>query len=74
MPITCTNRKGLTYYLCKGATRTGKPHYYFALEPKGEPVEQIPEGFKIGESATGLVFLNAVRQHTLLNLGYRMLA
>jgi len=57
MPITYTNRKGMTYYLCRSVTKTGKPRYYFAREPKGEPVEQIPEGFKIGESVNGLVFL-----------------
>jgi hypothetical protein len=57
MPITYTNRKGTTYYLCQGVTKTGKPYYYFAREPKGEPVEQIPAGFKIGESANGFVFL-----------------
>jgi hypothetical protein len=57
MPITYTNRKGITYYLCRGVTKTGKPRYYFAREPKGEPVEQIPEGFKISESVNGRVSL-----------------
>jgi hypothetical protein len=57
MPITYTNRKGVTYYLCQGVTKTGKPRYYFAREPKGEPVEQIPEGFKISESVNGIVSL-----------------
>lgn len=57
MPVTYTNRKGITYYLCRGVTKTGKPRYYFAREPKGEPVEQIPEGFKISESVNGIVSL-----------------
>jgi hypothetical protein len=57
MPITYTNRKGVTYYLCRGVTKTGKPRYHFAREPKGEPVEQIPEGFKISESVNGIVSL-----------------
>ena len=57
MPITYTNRKGVTYYLCRGVTKTGKPRYYFARELKGEPVEQIPEGFKISESVNGIVSL-----------------
>jgi hypothetical protein len=57
MPITYTNRKGITYYLSQGVTKTGKPRYYFAREPKGEPVEQIPEGFKISESVNGIVSL-----------------
>ena len=57
MPITYTNRKGVTYYLCRGVTKTSKPRYYFAREPKSEPVEQIPEGFKISESVNGIVSL-----------------
>ena len=57
MPITYTNRKGITYYLCQGVTKTGKPRYYFAREPKGEPVEEIPEGFRISESVNGRVSL-----------------
>ncbi len=57
MPVTYTNRKGFTYYLCQGVTKTGKPRYYFAREPKGEPVEEIPEGWKISESVNGIVSL-----------------
>ncbi len=57
MPITYTNRKGTTYYLCRGITKTGKPRYYFARKPKGEPVERIPEGWKISESVNGIVSL-----------------
>jgi hypothetical protein len=57
MSITYTSRKGLTYYLCQGVTRTGKPRYYFAREIKDEPVEQIPEGYAISESVNGIVSL-----------------
>lgn len=57
MSVTYTNCKGLTYYLCKGVTKTGKPRYYFAREPRGEPVEQIPEGYAISESVNGVVSL-----------------
>jgi len=46
MAVTHTNRKGKTFYLCQGLTKTGKPHYYFARQPKGTPVEQIPDGFR----------------------------
>jgi len=55
--ITYTNWRGVTYYLCRGVTKTGKPRYYFAREPKGEPVEHIPEGWKISESVNGIVSL-----------------
>lgn len=57
MPITYTNRKGFVYFLCKGVTKTGKPRYYFAREPKGEAVEQIPEGYRVDESVNGIVSL-----------------
>lgn len=61
MPVTYTNWKGVTYCLCRGVTRTGKPRYYFALEPKGDPVEEIPEGWKISESVNGVVSLTKDR-------------
>lgn len=57
MPVTYTNRKGVTYYLCRGTTKAGRPYYYFAREPKGDPMEAIPEGFKISESVNGFVTL-----------------
>jgi hypothetical protein len=57
MAVTYTNWRGVTYYLCRGVTKTGKPRYYFAREPKGEPVEQIPEGWRISESINGIVSL-----------------
>ncbi len=66
MPITYTNRKGKTYYLCKTTTKTGKPRYYFAREQKGEPLDEIPEGFEIGESVNGLVFVKKVRPMQIL--------
>ncbi len=61
MPITYTNRKGKTYILCKGTTKTGKPRYYFSLEPKGEVMEDIPEGYEIRESVNGRVSLAKTR-------------
>jgi len=57
MPVTYTNRKGVTYYLCRGVTKTGKPRYYFAREIKGEPADEIPEGFTISESVNAVVSL-----------------
>jgi hypothetical protein len=57
MSVTYTNRKGRTYFLCKRITKTGKPRYFFAREPKGETVEEIPIGYKISESVNGIVSL-----------------
>jgi len=56
MPVTYTNRKGRTYFLCQ-SHKSGRPWYYFAAEPKGEPVDQVPEGYEIRESVNGLVSL-----------------
>jgi heptaprenylglyceryl phosphate synthase len=62
MRITHTNRKGVTFYLGRGVTKTGKPRYFFAREPaKGEPVEAIPEGYEIVESINGVVSLAKAR-------------
>jgi hypothetical protein len=66
MPVTYTNRKGKTYYLCQGTTKTGKPRYYFAREPKGEPVEEVPEGWEISESVNGIVSLAKKRPAQIL--------
>ena len=67
MPVTYTNRKNRTYYLCQSITKTGKPRYYFSREQKGEPLEAIPEGYKISESVNGVVSLTKVRPMLLLN-------
>ncbi len=61
MPVTYTNRKGIPFYLCQGVTKTGKPRYFFAREVKGEPVEEIPEGYTITESVNGVVSLSRVQ-------------
>jgi hypothetical protein len=66
MPATYTNRKGVTYYLCRGVTKTGKPRYYFAREPHGNPLEQIPAGYIISESVNGIVSLVRARPAQIL--------
>ncbi len=59
MPVSYTNRKGLTYTLYRGQTKTGKPRYYFgrAGQGQGEPVSELPPGFTISESVNGVVSL-----------------
>ena len=58
MPITYTNRKGRTYYLCLSTTKTGKPCYYFSREPTDNKLaEAIPPGYQIQESVNGIVSL-----------------
>ena len=63
MPVSYTNRKGVTYTLYRGQTRTGKPRYYLGrLDPgQGEPVTELPLGFTISESVNGVVSL--VKDH-----------
>src|SRR5947209_2067179 len=59
MPVNYTNRKGVTYTLYKGQTKTGKPRYYFGRtsQNQDEPAPEIPSGFKISESVNGVVSL-----------------
>jgi hypothetical protein len=59
MPVSYTNRKGITYTLYRGQTRTGKSRYYFGLpaHSQGEPVMEFPPGFTISESVNGVVSL-----------------
>ena len=59
MSISYTNRKGVTYTLYRGQTKTGKPRYYFGRpgQGQGEPVEELPPGFTISESVNGVVSL-----------------
>jgi hypothetical protein len=66
VPIIYTNRKGFNYFLNKGVTKTGKPRYYFAREPKGEPVDEIPQGYQIDESVNGIVSLVKDRPRPIL--------
>ena len=61
MAVTYTNRRGVTFFLCQALTKHGKPRYYVAREPKGMPVDAIPDGFRFVEHANGLVFLERER-------------
>ena len=61
MTVTHTNRKGKTYYLHQGTTKTGKPKYFFALRDKGELVEDVPSDYEIYETPNAQVFLRRKR-------------
>ena len=54
MPVRYTNRKGMTYTLYRGQTRTGKPRYYLVDQAR---VTELPPGFTISESVNGVVSL-----------------
>jgi len=59
MPVSYTNRKGMTYILYRGQTKTGKPRYYFGRpgQSQGELVNEIPPGYTISESVNSVVSL-----------------
>jgi hypothetical protein len=57
MAITYTNRKGHTFYLCQGTTKTGKVRYYFANDLIDASLDKVPEGYRISESVNGVVSL-----------------
>jgi hypothetical protein len=57
MPVTHTNRKGVTYTLYRGQTASGAPRYFFGRQTHGDPVEHLPAGFAIRESPNGVVSL-----------------
>jgi len=67
MPVTYINRKGITYTLCQGVTKTGKPRYAFVRNPEGKRVvEAIPAEYEISESVNGIVSLVRTRVQKLL--------
>jgi hypothetical protein len=57
MPVSYTNRKGGTYFLCQTPGKGGSPRYHFAREPQPDSPDAIPEGFEISESVNGRVSL-----------------
>ena len=61
MPIQYENRKGQTYYLHQGTTKTGKPKYFFSMKSEGSLVDRIPDGFEIYENPDARVFLRRIR-------------
>jgi hypothetical protein len=60
MPVTYTNRKGHTYYLHAGSTKTGKARYWFSTKPEGDLADSLPEGHEIYENPDAQVFLRKI--------------
>jgi hypothetical protein len=58
MPVTYVNRRGDTYYLIRGQTKTGKAKYHFSKKASEHAVDEIPAGYEIYEKPdTPQVFL-----------------
>ncbi len=62
MAFEYVNRRGDTYYLQQGKTKTGKPRYYFGRTMKATPLDALPEGYEVYESPeTGQVYARKAR-------------
>ena len=62
MSVQYKNRRGDTYYLLQGLTKTGKPKYYVSKKPGENTVETIPDGFEFYEHpADGIVHFRKIR-------------
>ena len=60
MAIQHVSRRGDTYSLYEGRTKTGKPKYYFAKKSDGALATAIPEGFEVYESPDARVSLRKI--------------
>ena len=60
MPIEHVNRRGDTFYLHQGTTKTGKPKYFFSRKQEGTLTEAIPAGYEVYENPNAQVFLRKV--------------
>jgi hypothetical protein len=61
MAIEHVNRKGKTYYLHQGTTKTGKPKYFFSMKSEGPLVNTLPKGYEIYENPNAQVFLRKIK-------------
>lgn len=58
--MAITNRKGVTYYLHEGVTKTGKPKYFLSTKRDGKLREAVPEGYELYEDPNAQVFCRKV--------------
>jgi hypothetical protein len=65
MAFSYRNRKGVTYFLHARKPKTGKVRYVFARSVGESPVEEIPQGYRVHESANGQVSLARVRPRSI---------
>ena len=57
MVVQHVNRRGDTYYLHQGTTKTGKPKWFFSTKREGRLTEVIPESYEVYENHNAQVFL-----------------
>jgi hypothetical protein len=71
VPIEYSNRRGKTYYLREGKTKTGKLRYFFSSREngKGKAVDKVPEGYEIYEHPENAqVFLRKKRSRLITDI------
>ena len=74
MAVEYVNRQGQVYYLLQGTTKMGKPQLYFAMKPKGQLADAIPEGYEIYEEPEDAqVFLRKKRPRKITELEQALL-
>ncbi|MFV1966331.1 MAG: hypothetical protein ACC628_12980 [Pirellulaceae bacterium] len=75
MTVQHVNRKGDTYYLITGRTRTGKPRYYFSRKQSDASVDRVPDGYEIYEKpGSAQVYLRKVKPTKITPLEHEMVA
>lgn len=65
MTVQYTNRRGKTYTLHQGTTKSGNPKYFFALRDEGNLAETIPPGYEIYEKPNAQVFLRKIQPQVI---------
>jgi hypothetical protein len=68
MTIEHVTRRGDTYYLHQGKTKTGKPKYFFSRKQEGTLAEALPEGYEVYENPNAQVFLRKVVPRTVTDV------
>lgn len=59
--LSYTNRRGSTYYLHEGKTKTGKPRYFVAKTIREGALAAMPDGHEFSESINGVVSVRKAR-------------
>lgn len=75
MVMEYVNRKGDTYYLQQGKTKTGKPKYYFGRRLSAVPLDAMPEGYEVYENPrSAQVYLRKVKPTEVTAMEREMVA
>ncbi len=73
MPFTYINRRGQTYYLHVGQTKTGKPKYTFSRSSEGVLADELPAEYEIRDNISGQVTIRLVRPQLITDQEVREL-